>query len=328
MHAFVTGGAGFIGLHLVEMLVAQDHDVTVLLMPGESGDQLPARVPRVTGDILDPAGLRGVVPACDIVYHLAARTDLDGQTARDYAVNTDGTTNVLEAAARVGASRFVFYSSMLAAAFPSDATPVDESNGGPPNTAYGKSKRDAEKIVAAGGIGWTVIRPTFVYGPRERATIFSLFSAIHAGRFMLIGRDAPQSYVYVRNLVRATIDASLCAAATGEVFLVSDARPYALAEFAGEAAHAMGRRLPRWRLPRGIAMAVAYALLGISKVSGRPVPLFPSRVRTMTSPYVYSVEKAIQVFGYAPEDDLPGFMRATIAEAAGAGSLEGLMGLD
>lgn len=315
MHAFVTGGGGFIGSHLVELFRAEGHRITVLLAPGETASNLPGDVPTVVADLLDDAALSRVVPPCDVFYHLAARTDLAGTTLEDYAVNTVGTTHALAAAKRAGASRFVLFSSMLAAALPPDATPVDETFAAPPTSAYGRSKRDAEHRVAAGPLPFTILRPTFVYGPRERSTLFALLRAIDAKRFVLIGRDVPQSYCYVGNLVRAAVDAALHPDAAKQTFLISDARPYTLAEFARAAADALHVRLPRTRLPKSAAMAVAYPLAGLGRLTRRPVPLFPARVRTMTAPYVYSINHARQTFGYDPPDTLPAFMQATVNEA-------------
>lgn len=321
MHAFVTGAGGFIGSHLVERLRGQGHSVTALLAPGEITPHLPATTPRVIADIMDADTLKKATPRCDVVYHLAARTDLRGKTIDDYRVNTVGTANVLAAAKKAGASRLVLYSSMLAAALPPDATPIDESYAAPPTTAYGASKLEAERLVAAGPMDYTIIRPTFVYGPRERSTIFALLRAIARRRFVLIGRDAPQSYCYVGNLVRATVDASLHPDAANQRFLICDARPYTLAEFAGTAAHLLHVPLPRTRLPRPAAMALAYPMGWAGAVARKPVPLFPSRVRTMTTPFVYSINHARQTFGYDPPDNLPDFMQATINEAHAARAL-------
>lgn len=321
MRAFVTGGAGFIGRHLVDLLLEQGHQVTVLAAPGEPTDHLPASVSVVAADLNDADALSRSIPGCDVLYHLAARTDLDGASIDDYTTNTIGTQNLLDAVADQPLERFVFYSSMLAAGMPRDDKPVDETYDRPPTTAYGQSKLDAERRVEASGLPWTVIRPTFVYGPCERSTIFALFKAINARRFALIGRPVPQSYVYVKNLVSATVDASISPGGENQVFLISDARPYSLHEFAAAAANELGRPLWPLRLPRAVAMAAAYPLSWLAGATGISVPLFPSRVRTMTRPYVYSIAKARSFFGYAPADHLPKFMHETIAEARASDAL-------
>lgn len=312
MHALVTGGAGFIGSHLCDLLCRERHDVTVLLRPGEPRrniDHLDVAV--VECHVLDRPRLDRLVPECELFYHLAARTDLDGTTPADYEVNTRGTENLLRTAADRGVQRFVLYSSMLAVPLTRRTDPVDESFDGANDTAYGRSKREAERRVAAASLPWTVIRPTLVFGPRERSTMYAFTQAVERRQFRLIGRDVVQSFVYVKNLVHATYQASINPRAVGEVFFVSDRRPYTLAEFAQAAACALGVPLPRTRIPKWLAMLAAWGLWSYGRIRRVPVPLFPSRVRTLTTPYVYSIEKARRVFNYDPPYDLAEAWRET-----------------
>ncbi len=312
MHAFITGAGGFIGSHLVDLLIQQNHTVTAMLKPGEDDEFVHPDARRVVGDINDLGSMARAMPQADTVYHLAARSDLNSSAVAAYSTNTTGTSNVLEAARRACIRRFVYYSSMLSAAMPPDEQPVDETFHRPAETAYGQSKHLAEEIVRQSSLPWTIIRPTFVFGPRERTTTHAMFRAISKKRFVLIGPDAPQSFVYVKNLVEATYQASLHPDAQDETFFISDARPYALAEFAGKAAQAMGKKLPGFRLPVPGAMALAYLLKAVSAVTGVPAPLFPSRVRTMTRPYVYSIEKAKRLFNYNPPYSLEDALAETI----------------
>ena len=305
MQCLVTGGAGFIGSHLTEHLLSEGHEVTVLARPGESLDNLaglPVRV--VHGDLLDPAGLRRLDLRAQILYHLAARTDLDGTAIDEYRVNTEGTRNVCQVARQCEVQRLVFYSSMLAVGLTGSREPISEAHTASNPVIYGQSKRIGEEIVASSGVPWTVIRPTLVFGPRERSTMMAFFRAIKRRQFMLIGDDVWQSFVYVKNLVHATYQASICPAAAGRVYFIDDARARTLAEFATAAARACGTSLNPVRLPRAVAMAGAVVLEAIQRVLGIRVPLTPSRVRTMTTHYVYSTERARADFGYAPPHDL------------------------
>ncbi len=314
MHALVTGGGGFIGSHLCDWLAQNGHLVTVLLRPGESPRNLNCSQTTITPcDVLDRVGLERLMPDVDVVYHLAARTDLNGGSPDDYRVNTEGTSNVLERAASRGVKRFVLYSSMLAVALTRTAEPTDETFDAPNHTAYGRSKREAERIVAQGNVPWTIIRPTLVFGPRERSTMRAYIQAIQSGRFCLIGPDVLQSFVYVKNLVQGTYQASLSEAAVGQTFFLSDPRPYTLAEFSRAAAQSLGVRLPRIRLPIPAAMGIAWGFWCLGKLLRVPVPIFPSRVRTMTTPYVYSIEKARRVFGYNPPFSLDQAWQETAA---------------
>ena len=311
MHALVTGGAGFIGSHLTERLLRDGHVVTVLVKPGENTNNINSLdVRKVSCDILDKQGVLEACAGIDIIYHLAARTDLEGTSLTDYDVNIRGTKNILAAAEMHGVKRLLFYSTMLAVPLTGELRPIDEKFDAAPTTVYGQSKREGENIIARGQVPWTVIRPTLVFGPRERSTMWAFLRAIKNRRFMLIGRDVSQSFVYVKNLVEATYLASLSPAAVGQVFFVSDERPYTLAEFAAAAADSLGVVLRPVRLPKVVAILVAHVLGAAKSSLGIEVPLTPSRVRTMTTHYVYSIDKATELLGYRPRHDL----RTSIAE--------------
>ena len=313
MRTFVTGGAGFIGSHLVDLLADRGHQVTVLARPGEGLENLaPGRARVLEGDVRDRAALARGCEGAELVFHLAARTDLAGSSLADYDVNLAGTDAVLEAARGAGVGRLVFFSSMLAVGLTGRSEPIDEGRLDEPQSWYGRSKRVGEEKVRAAGVPFTIVRPTLVYGPRERSTMLAFFRAVRRRQFLLIGPDVLQSFLYVGNLVVAAADAALHPAAAGGTFFVSDARPYTLAEFARGAARAMGVGLWPVRLPRPVALAAGTALDAAARVIGRELPLSARRVHTMTTPYVYSIEAARRAFGYAA----PWSLEAGVAETA------------
>lgn len=312
MHALVTGGAGFIGSHLIERTLRDGHSVTVLLKPGESDANLAGlAVHKITCDILDKQRVMASCEGADVIFHLAARTDLDGQSLAEYQVNLLGTENIVAAAELHSVKRLVFYSSMLAVPLTGKAAAVNEDFDEAATSYYGMSKREGERIVRLGRVPWTIIRPTLVFGPRESSTMRAFFSAVKRHQFMLIGPDVWQSFVYVKNLVEATYAAALVPEAVGEVFFVSDEQPYSLAEFARAVAISLHVKLIPIRLPIPFAMLLAYLLSAAKHVLGIQVPLTPSRVRTMTTHYVYSVDKARRLLGYRAAYDLATATRET-----------------
>lgn len=114
MHALVTGGAGFIGSHLTERILRDGHSVTVLLKPGEGTDNLKELdTSKIFCDILDRQALDDACSGVDIIYHLAARTDLEGAALSDYEANIRGTENVVAATEINGVKRLVFYSRIV-----------------------------------------------------------------------------------------------------------------------------------------------------------------------------------------------------------------------
>ena len=314
MKMFITGGAGFIGSHLVDLLLEKGHSVKILVRPEETLENVEGKnIEVVRGDVCDRDLLMRETPNTDIIYHLAARTDLDGTNLEDYRDNIEGTRAVVEAAEHASVKRLVFYSSMLATSMTGTREPIDETRADPAPNRYGESKRLGEAIVLNAKVPTTVIRPTMVYGPRERSTMRAYFNAIRKGRFFLIGPDVWQSFCFVKNLVEGTYQASLSKEAVGEVFFISDVRPYTLREFSFVAAKAWGRSLFPYSVPYPLAMTIAYGLLLLRGITGIKVPLFPSRVRTMTTNYVYSIEKARRTFNYNPPYSLEDALRETAA---------------
>lgn len=114
MLSFVTGGTGFVGAHVVRALLERGDDVRCLVRPGSRRDNLAGLpVDLVEGDVVQPAGLADAVRGCDLLFHCAADYRLDARNPDDlYAVNVDGTRNVLRAATRAGVGRIVHTSSV------------------------------------------------------------------------------------------------------------------------------------------------------------------------------------------------------------------------
>lgn len=300
MKVLVTGGAGFIGSHLVDRLLAGGHDVVVLDVAAPPAELGWTAVTTIRGDVRDREAVRRAMAGVELVFHLAARTDLAGAALADYDVNLAGTENVAAEARAAGVRRLVFFSSMLAVGLTGRRDPLDETSTLAPQSRYGESKLHGEATVRGCGVPFTIVRPTLVYGPRERATMHAFMSAVYRHRFLLIGPDVLQAFVYVGNLVAAAHDAAFHPGAEGGTYFVSDASPYTLAEFAGAAAAALRVRLPPFRLPLPIARA-AGALFDVgARIAGRELILSSRRVGTMTTHYVYSIERARRDFGYAP----------------------------
>jgi uncharacterized protein YbjT (DUF2867 family) len=153
----VTGATGFIGRRVVARLSAAGHEARCLVRPAYKERQLPpgVTVHMVTGDLADPPALRVALQDVDAVIHLAAIWTERGSRTLD-SVNYQGTVNLLEAAKEIGARRFVFTS----------------HPGADRNSAYAflRSKGLAEEAVKASGLSYTILRPSWVYGPDDAWT--------------------------------------------------------------------------------------------------------------------------------------------------------------
>jgi UDP-glucose 4-epimerase len=217
--AIVTGGAGFIGSHVVDALLADGYSVTVVddLSAGDPARVAPEAELREL-DIVDLAGVRAVVEevAPSAIFHLAAQASVVASVedpGRDCEVNVRGTLNVVEAAGRCGAP--VVFTSTGGALYGDDAPrPTDESQLPAPLSPYGASKLAAEAYVntwsLSSGIPHAVCRLGNVYGPRQNphgeAGVVAIFTHhLHTGRApKLFGHGKPtRDYVYVGDVVRA-----------------------------------------------------------------------------------------------------------------------------
>jgi len=223
-NVIVTGGAGFIGSHVADALLAAGHEVTVLddLSSG-SAAKVPDGARLVELDIVDRPALERVFDEVrpTAVYHLAAQASVTASVAdpgRDCAVNVQGTLNVVDLASRLGAP--VSFTSTGGALYGDDVPmPTDERNLPVPLAPYGASKLAGEAYVKtwslSSGVPHAVCRLGNVYGPRQsphgEAGVVAIFSEhLHSGRPpKMFGHGTPtRDYVYVGDVVSALIVAN------------------------------------------------------------------------------------------------------------------------
>ena len=221
--ALVTGGAGFIGSHVVDRLVGDGFRVVVVdslvtgrreAVHGEADfRELDVRSPRLA------ELFKAERP--DVVFHLAAAASVSGSVrnpAKDARTNVMGSINVLEAARRVGIERFVFSSTGGALYGEPAYLPCDEAHPVRPLSPYGAAKNAVEGYVHAiaglGGFGYTLLRYGNVYGPRQdprgEAGVVAIFARrMLDGRDVVIHGDGAQErdFVYVSDVVEANVRA-------------------------------------------------------------------------------------------------------------------------
>jgi UDP-glucose 4-epimerase len=221
MKILVTGGAGFIGSHIVDALLAAGHSVAVLddLSSG-ARDNLPGDVPLHVADIVDAAAVSRVVAAekPDAICHQAAQMSVSRSVREplfDAQVNCIGLINVLDAAVRTGCNRFVFASS--GGVLYGDVTaPAPESTPANPVSPYGITKWVGERYLKfyaeEHGLAAMALRYSNVYGPRQNphgeAGVVAIFSKrLLAGAPATINGDGRyvRDYVYGPDVARANL---------------------------------------------------------------------------------------------------------------------------
>ena len=230
MPALVTGGAGFIGSHLVDALLERGEEVVVLddLSTGRR-ENLTTALERgaelVEGDVTDPATVSELVEARrpSAIFHLAAQIDVRVSVSDpvfDLGVNVGGTINLLEAARRAEVGRFVLVSTggAIYGEGSDRDLPLDETAECLPDAPYGQSKYAAEGYLSLYerlyGLSTAALRLGNVYGPRQdplgEAGVVAIFcGALLGGRTPKVFGDGEQTrdYVYVADIVEALLAA-------------------------------------------------------------------------------------------------------------------------
>jgi uncharacterized protein YbjT (DUF2867 family) len=147
----VTGGAGFVGRHVVHALRAAGNDVRVLVRDRRKSARVEAwGATLAEGDMTDPASLRAAVEGCDVVVHLVAIRQ--GREEKFRRVMVDGTRDLLAAATAAGVRRFVHMSALGTSEETKDLVP------------YYRAKWETERLVEASGLPHVIFRPSFVFG--------------------------------------------------------------------------------------------------------------------------------------------------------------------
>lgn len=245
--AVVTGGAGFIGSHLVDRLLADGAEIVVLDDFSTGRPQNLAhlkgekRLTLVQADVCDHARIAPHFAGAERVFHLAALADIVPSIERptDYfRANVVGTQSVLEAARAAGVRRFVYAASSSCYGIP-DVYPTPEGADIRPQYPYALTKRLGEELVLHWSkvYGMPVVSTRFfnVYGPRSRTSgtygaVFGVFLAQKlAGKPYTVVGDGTQTrdFTYVTDVVDALVSAS-ASSASGEVFNVGSGKTYSV----------------------------------------------------------------------------------------------------
>ena len=217
----ISGGTGFLGLHLARRLLADGHQVRTLDVVPLDDAELERSVEELHGDVRDGDRVRELVAGADVVVHAAAALPIQASRDSIRSVNVAGTENVLQAARDAGVRRVVFISSTAVYGVP-EKHPIEEDDPLVGVGWYGESKIDAEALCRVAAVETTIIRPKTFIGPERLGVFEILFDWIREGRRIYILGKGHNRYqlLGVEDLVDAIVRAASAAAAAGETFNV------------------------------------------------------------------------------------------------------------
>ena len=309
MKLLLTGGSGFIGSRLA--LAARAERLEVVVTGRVNNDAERARVNEMAkagvaiavGSLQDAAFARRIVGGCDLVIHLAAAQHEASVPDSYYEeVNVGGTRALLEASRAAGVMRLVYGSTIGVYGSAAEGM-LDEESPARPDNVYGRTKLAAEKIVQqeAGPVETCIVRISETYGPGD-FRLLKLFRAIDKGRFMMIGDgENRRQAMHVNDLVRGLLVAARHPAAAGQVFVMPGHEVMTTREMVAAIAAALGKPLPKLRLPLGPFIAAAIVFEATFKPLGIQPPIHRRRLDFFRKTFVFSTRKAESLLGFVPK---------------------------
>jgi nucleoside-diphosphate-sugar epimerase len=314
----ITGATGFVGYHLIGKAMAAGLDVYAAVRPSSDKSHL------VDFDIkyldLDYSSVASLIAALEkhqfnYIIHAAGITK--AKTLADYnKVNAEYTRNLALAAlqAKINLDKFVFLSS-LAALGPLNnlSAEIYDETVAAPVTNYGASKLLAEAYLSdIADLPLIIIRPTAVYGPREK-DIFILFKSINSGLEPHIGSFKQQlSFIYVKDLADVVISA-LFSSLTGKKYNVSDGQIYDRYVLARLAKKALHKKTIKFHIPVKVVGLMAAVMDLVYSCSTTPPTLNKEKMAELTAVnWACNIDNARKDLGYHPKFDLENGLSDTI----------------
>lgn len=327
--AFITGGTGFVGSHVVEELLRRGYaEVRCLVRSTPKWlegirAEAPERVTYVEGELSDIEMLWDALAGVDRVYHVGGRTRARTYEALQQA-NVKATMNLLGAVKHAAPSvERVLVTSSLAAVGRCDADAATEEMPLQPVSRYGRSKAEMEASIRsahqmtesyADALPITIVRPPAVYGPRDR-DILQFFQAVQNHVCPVAGPASTPavSLVHVRDLARGMVDCAEHEAAEGETYFVGSERAYAWNDVKAAATDA----LDTWAITLPVPTPLVGLVGAASELAGRLRGDYPALNREKAREIrhactICSSEKARREVGYRPEISLADGVAETI----------------
>ncbi|HIW44583.1 MAG TPA: NAD(P)-dependent oxidoreductase [Candidatus Prevotella stercoripullorum] len=305
----VTGASGFIGSFVVEEALKRGFETWAAVRKGSSKRYLQdGRIRFIELDLDDPDGLRGRLAGIgfDYVVHAAGATKcLDA--ADFFRINTQGTKNLAAAVADTcpELKRFVFISSLSVLGPVREAAPYTDMTAADtprPDTAYGRSKLEAERALdGMQGFPFIVLRPTGVYGPREKDYFMMAESIKKHVDFAAGLRPQDLTFIYVKDLVRAVFLA-LERGNIGSRYLLSDGRVYSSRAFSDLIRRELGNPwLLRIKAPLWLLRVITAAGEGVGRLTGRLTALNNDKYKIMRQRnWRCDIRPAVAELGFSP----------------------------
>lgn len=305
MKAFVTGGTGFVGAHLVQQLLADGVQVTCLVRSPAKAEALGWRGVRIVrGDLSERRALAEGCAGADVIFHVAGlivARDLD----HFMSANRDATGTLLEVAAEHHPDRFVYVSSQAAGGPNRPGRAREESEPPHPVSDYGRSKLAGELLVRASGLPWTIVRPPVVYGEWDHE-VLKVFKLARFGVAAVFGDGSQEiSVIYAGDLARALTAVATTPAAAAHVYYAAHPQSTSTRGLVLAVGRALQKKPVVLPIPPALARGVLAAIGSLARIAGRATLLSADKANEFLAPgWVCSSAALTRDTGWRAEVDL------------------------
>ncbi|MCD6514438.1 MAG: NAD-dependent epimerase/dehydratase family protein [Candidatus Odinarchaeota archaeon] len=297
----VTGACGFVGSHMVDLLLSMGHYVRAM-DKYLCSEIISNNVEFIRADLTKKETLTTLFEDIDYAFHIAALFDYSASWRELYKVNVEGTKNLCEEALNSGVKRVVIWSSGAIYGIPKKV-PVKEDAPLAPLNDYEKSKAEQEKIALKyyeeNGLPITILRPASVYGPRGKYGVSVILFLLAEGKLPAIpgpGKFRP-ALVHVKDVVNAAYFVCEKMNAVGEVYNISDDGRYTIEELILAAADMIGVKIHKFHIPAPILYIVAMLNSIYSKITKKKPLITKEMIRYLTYDSIMDNTK-IKELGY------------------------------
>jgi nucleoside-diphosphate-sugar epimerase len=312
MTILVTGAAGLLGSHLIDELVEQGLSTRALVRPGESTRHLSeAGVGIHIGDVRDRECLEAAVSGVEYVLHCAARTGPWGPEDEYRSTNLRAVEDLVRVAVGAGVRRVVHVSSVTVHG--NDVRGVaDESSPlrGEPNP-YSRSKvageRLLQRMIEQDGVPVTIVRPGWIYGPRDPSSFARFAGMVRDGKMVMIGSGWNHlPLIYARDAAAGVWQAACADEAVGQAYILVNDESVTQHEFLGAIASELGVPPPKRRIPYRVALAAGTVAERAARLARRqqPPPLMRYGVQLLGGENRFSIDRAKRELGFSPHVSL------------------------
>lgn len=314
MKISVIGGSGFVGTRLIDLLKREPGKYQINnidLLPSHFHNEL-----TVIGDVRNLEEMGNLLKGSDLVILLAAqhRDDVT-PISLYYDTNVKGMKNTLTAMEKNGIKRLIFFSSVAVYGLnkdnPSESHPADPFN------HYGKSKWEAEEVLQdwhSSHPDWNIniIRPTVIFGERNRGNVYNLLKQISSGKFLMVGKgENYKSMAYVGNIV-AFVKYLIDNVNEGlNVFNYIDKPDKNMNDLVATVSRVLQKHIPSTHYPYWLGMLGGYGFDLLAKISGKKLAISSVRVKKFCATTQFDATKAHQS-GFVPPYTIEDGLKRTL----------------